>query len=75
MIIHLKFFLKRVLTNKTHNEQFGQLLLNPDEGAFKGIANCLNAINEYMIKTYEHTLNETERVYLLIHIARVVQSE
>lgn len=74
MIIHLKFFLRRVLTGTTYNEQFGQLLLNPDEGIFKGIALSLNAIDEYMKKTYSHSLNETERVYLLIHIARVVQN-
>lgn len=75
MVIHLKFFLKRVLKGKTSKEQFGQLLLNPDEGRFKGITKSLKAIDEYMKKNYNHGLDEDERVYILIHIARVVEGQ
>lgn len=76
MIIHLKFFLKRVITGNTHDgEEFGQLLLNPNEGAFAGITQCLNEIGIYMKNTYDYDMTETERVYLLIHIARIVQSQ
>lgn len=76
MIIHLKFFLKRVLIGDTKDdEQFGPLLINSNEGAFKGIGVCLNAIGEYMKDKYQYDLTETERVYLLIHIARNTQSQ
>ena len=76
MIIHLKFFLKRVLIGDTKDdEQFGPLLINSNEGAFKGIGVCLNAIGEYMKDKYQCNLTETERVYLLIHIARNTQSQ
>lgn len=75
MIIHLKFFLKRVLSHSTKNEQFGQLLLNPDEGSLQGISESLNTIADYMLKTYHHKIDESERVYLLIHIVRVIESQ
>lgn len=76
MIIHLKFFLKRVITGNTHDgEEFGPLLLNPNEGAFAGITKCLNEISTYMKETFNYDMTETERVYLLIHIARVMQNQ
>lgn len=74
-IVHLKFFLKRVLTRKCDNtDDFGQLLLNPREEIFTGITECISRIAEYMVKTFDYEISEAERFYLLIHIARILQS-
>ena len=74
LIIHLKFFLKRVLSDQTEeNNDFGTLILNPNEGSFAGISDCLNRITAYMAETYSYQISEAERFYLLIHIARLLQ--
>lgn len=76
MIIHLKFFLKRVLSNDVHDdEQFGPLMINTNEGSFAGIAQCLDEISVYVKRTYDYDITESEKVYLLIHIARNIQSQ
>lgn len=72
MVIHLKFFLKRILIKKVYDDHYAQLLLNPNGEEFKGIAKCLDEIDQYIQKKFDHVINDTERVYLLIHIARVL---
>lgn len=76
MIIHLKFFLKRVLAHDVHDDdQFGPLMINSNEGSFAGITLCLERISDYVKQTYDYDITESEKVYLLIHIARNIQSQ
>lgn len=75
LIIHLKFFVKRILMHETDDETDISLLLNPNEGIYEGISDCLNQIAVYTKKTYDHEISETERFYLLIHIARILQKK
>ena len=75
LIIHLKFFVKRILMHETDDETDISLLLNPNEGIYGGISECLNRIADYTKKTFDHKISETERFYLLIHIARILQKK
>lgn len=75
LIIHLKFFVKRILMHETDDETDISLLLNPNEGVFEGIGDCLNRISDYTKETFDHEISETERFYLLIHIARILQKK
>ena len=76
LIIHLKFFVKRILMNETDDENdISALLLNPNEGIYEGIGECLSRIAAYTKETFDHDISETERFYLLIHIARILQKK
>ena len=75
LIIHLKFFVKRILMHETDDETDISLLLNPNEGVYEGISDCLNQIAAYTKNTFDHEISETERFYLLIHIARILQKK
>lgn len=75
MVIHLKFFLKRVFIDHIDDKvQFESFSLNPDEGEFKGIGKCINEIAAYIKKQFDTDISDAERVYLLIHITRIMQT-
>ncbi|MDO4500099.1 MAG: PRD domain-containing protein [Erysipelotrichaceae bacterium] len=76
LIVHLQFFLKRVINKQTDDaSDFGQLLLNPNQGIYEGITDCLNEITEYMAMSFDYKMSETERFYLLIHITRILNTK
>ena len=74
-VIHLKFFLKGVLThnvanNNTKNEFLIKLLseTNPD------IRHCLNNIDQYTKKIFGYNLTQEDRIYLTIHLLRILEN-
>lgn len=72
-ITHLKFFAERLFAGKRYEGQdvAGMLHLvlmkHPSECA------CVEKIATYLMNTYAYELSEEERLYLSIHIARIVQ--
>lgn len=36
---------------------------------------CLDNVNDYLKEKYDYELMEAERVYLLLHITRVLQND
>ncbi|MDD7996077.1 BglG family transcription antiterminator LicT [Kosakonia radicincitans] len=71
-ITHLKFFAQRVID--------GVVLNNDDEELFAMVQRryqttlkCVDAINEFVGKNYHHTMSNSEKLYLTVHIENVVQ--
>lgn len=73
-ITHLKFFAQRVIE--------GVVLNNNDEELFAMVQRryqttlkCVEAINEFVSKNYHHSMSNSEKLYLMVHIENVVQRE
>lgn len=70
-ITHLKFFAQRLVQNKTYEDTDGDLL---DIVKMKYVTayNCVEKIAEFIQKKYDYTLSDEEKLYLTIHVERVV---
>lgn len=72
-VIHLKFFLQRVIRgNQEDDNSFEQLLISTKSEVSHKVGNILDAIGEYVLREFEHKLTDAERLYLLVHIVRFV---
>jgi beta-glucoside operon transcriptional antiterminator len=70
-ITHLKFFSQRILSGKIYNEEDDDLL-EVIKIKYKNSYYCVEKINEYIINKYGYDLSNEEKLYLTIHIERVV---
>ncbi|ALS03359.1 transcription antiterminator LicT [Enterococcus silesiacus] len=71
---HLKFFAYRLLNHKElHDEEDGELY-EAIKKKYHNAYNCVNKISEFLTESYDYTISEEEKMYLIIHIARVVQT-
>lgn len=74
LVIHLKYFMKRVIIErKPHKDDFGTALFNENDERFIKINECLKNIGAYLKENYDYEPGGAERVYLIIHIANVLQ--
>ena len=71
-IIHLKFFLSRIVSSQTSNGSseltniFGQLVTKYD-----GVEKCINEISEYINEKFNYVCTDEDCIYLMIHIVRL----
>lgn len=71
LLTHLKYFAKRVITNKQNNDGSNEFL----ELAKKNYSedfNCAEKIKQYIEKNYNYKIADDEMVYLTMHIHRVI---
>lgn len=71
-ITHLKFFAQRLITKNEYQDSNEDDLLEIIKVKYKGAYECVNKIAEFINKKYEYTISNEERLYLTIHIARIV---
>lgn len=72
-LTHLKYFSQRVITNKKLPDEGASLLqvvIKNYEEAYK----CTLKIKQFVLKNYNYNINDSETVYLTIHIERMVSS-
>lgn len=75
-IVHLKFFLTKVLSGERTdevslaNDSLYQMLCEK----YSDILDCLKRINAVLLLDYDYELTDSDRMYLIIHIARVVKN-
>lgn len=73
-VIHLKFFMRRVLfeaakpTDESLGDIFSQIQTAHDEANL-----CVDKIADYVSHTYNCTVNDDERLYLIIHVERLLK--
>lgn len=73
-VIHLKFFMRRVLfeaakpTDESLGDIFSQIQTAHDEANL-----CVDKIAEYVLNTYNCVVNDDERLYLIIHVERLLK--
>ncbi len=71
-IIHLKFFLTRIVSSQTSNGSseltniFGQLVTK-----YNGVEKCINEISEYINEKFKYRCTDEDCIYLMIHIVRL----
>lgn len=72
-ITHLKFFAKRLVERKFYEDEDNGDLLEVIQNKYPKAYGCVEKITIFIAKKYEHQLSKEEKLYLTIHIARVVQ--
>lgn len=72
-ITHLKFFAKRLIEKNTYEGTENDDLLNLIKIKYQNAFSCVEKITKFIEKKYDYRLSEEERLYLTIHIARVVK--
>ncbi|EOL48987.1 BglG family transcription antiterminator LicT [Enterococcus caccae] len=71
---HLKFFAYRLLNHKEfHDEDDGELY-EVIKKKYCNAYNCVNKIADFLMEGYSYCISNEEKMYLIIHIARVVQT-
>lgn len=71
-ITHLKFFAQRLLTKTTYHSEDDQDLLDLVKRRYKNAYQCVEDIASFIKKKYAYTLSDEEKLYLTIHIERVI---
>jgi beta-glucoside operon transcriptional antiterminator len=70
-VTHLKFFAQRIYSKSYLNSE-EDFLYNTIKVKYKDAAACTEKIKDFVLKKYEYELTTEEKLYLTIHIARVV---
>lgn len=70
-VTHLKFFAKRLLEHKTQPSQEDDLLAVV-QVKYANAYQCVEKIEQFISKKYNYELSDEEKLYLTIHIHRVV---
>lgn len=71
-ITHLKFFAQRLLTRTTYEGEDSTELLNIVKKQYKQAWESVKKVEEFLVKKYDYPLSEEEKLYLTIHIARII---
>lgn len=71
-ITHLKFFAKRLIENKTYEDEDSDDLLEVIRNKYQDAYHCVEKIERFLTKKYEYPLSKEEQLYLTIHIERVI---
>ena len=75
-IVHLKFFLTKVLSGEKkddislENDSLYQMLCDKNSD----VLDCLKRINAILLLDYDYELTDSDKMYLIIHIARVIKN-
>ena len=72
VVIHLKFFMQRVIKGESDDENFEKLIISAKSDINKKIGITLDSIERYLNEEFDYVLSEAERFYLLVHISRII---
>jgi len=70
-ITHLKYFAERLINKSTYNSDDDDLL-DVIKVKYKNAYNCIEKISEFIHKNYDYQLTDEEKLYLTIHVEKVV---
>lgn len=71
-ITHLKFFAQRLLGNKINIDDKNDDLLDTVKLKYVNSYECVNKISEFLKRRYNYNIINEEKLYLTIHIERLV---
>ncbi|WP_130099037.1 BglG family transcription antiterminator LicT [Siccibacter turicensis] len=71
-ITHLKFFAQRVIDGEIIDNDDAELFAMVQE-RYKQTVACVEAINAFVQKNYQHTMSQSEKLYLTVHIDNVIK--
>lgn len=72
LVVHLKFFMQRVIKGESDDENFEKLIISAKSDINKKIGITLDSIERYLNEEFDYVLSEAERFYLLVHISRII---
>ncbi len=73
-IIHLKFFLRSVLSDGVvHSETAFVSIFNQLKSEYEESLDCVKAISDYVMEHYDYRCCDEDCIYLMIHIVRLYQ--
>lgn len=70
-VTHLRFFVQRLLSNKRIENQENELL-DLIKGKYQNAYSCVCKIEEFVKKQYHYCISDEEKLYLTIHIERLI---
>lgn len=73
-VSHLKFFFKRLLAGTSHSESPDPELFKMVSEKYGNASKCVDKISEFILEKYHYELTIEERLYLTVHIQRIVYS-
>lgn len=75
LLTHLKFFLSKVMIEKKGNESKlgGDPLFEMLIEKYSNINKFLDKLNGYMMVNYNYKITDSDRMYLIIHLARCME--
>ncbi len=73
-ITHLKFFSQRLINFESLEEVMDISLLASLQRKYSESNRCVDKIGDFLKRNYNHDLSNDERVYLILHIARLLKS-
>ncbi len=71
-ITHLKFFSQRLINHKTSADEWDDNLFNIIKIKYSSAFECVLKIEKYIKSKYHYELSNEEKLYMTIHIERVV---
>ena len=74
-ITHIKFFAQRLITGKTYEDENDDSLLEVIKVKYEDSYKCVYKISDFIYKKYNYTLSNEEKLYLTIHIAKIVSRQ
>lgn len=74
-VTHIKFFAQRLITGKTFDDENDDSLLTIIKEKYQESYRCVNKIGEFIYKKYNYIISNEEKLYLTIHIARILNKQ
>lgn len=71
-ITHLKFFAQRLFSHTTYQDEKDDGLLDVIKQRYQNSYMCVCKIEKYLLNQYQYQMSNEEKLYLTIHIERVV---
>ncbi len=72
-IIHLKFFMRKVLLNSKETSNDNNSMLQKFEVEFPAIHEIVQNIERYILNKYQYQMRDDDKLYLFIHIRRLLK--
>lgn len=74
-IIHLKFFMRKVLLNSKISDHRRNPMLMQFEKEFDEIKSIIDSIASFVLEKYQYQMNDDDKLYLYVHIGRLLQNQ
>lgn len=71
LITHLQHFAKRIL--QENDERREETEIDKSQSFYLVTQKCIDAIEAYLVNSYHYAITNDERLYLAIHISRIIQ--
>lgn len=71
-VTHLKFFANRLISKNIYKDESDDDLLEMIKNKYRNSYDCVKDISQFILKKYNYVLSNEEKLYLTIHIERVI---